>query len=103
MMPYLIYAVDYEGMDAEREAIRSDHRKYLQSFGEKVLASGALLADDQNTVIGGITLLDVESRDEAIAFEKDDPYAIRGIRNEVKIIYWRKRWWDGAFLVKQSL
>ena len=55
-MPYLIYARDFEEMDAQREQIRDAHREHLRSIGDKLLASGALLDEDGITVIGGISL-----------------------------------------------
>ncbi len=97
-MPYLIYAIDHSGMDQQREAIRQAHREYLKSHGNKILASGALLSDDGKTVIGGISLLDTNDREEAEKFANDDPYAKAGIRAKTLIHKWRKRWWEGSFL-----
>jgi len=97
-MPFLIYAIDYPNMDKKREAYRQAHRDHHHRAGNKVLAAGALLADDGKTIIGGITLLDVNTREEAETFMKDDPYSRTGIRKEVHVISWRKRWWNGQFL-----
>ena len=54
-MPYLIYVQDYEGMEDIRESIREQHRQHLKSIGNSLLASGALLDDNEN-VIGGLVL-----------------------------------------------
>lgn len=97
-MPFLIYALDYENMDEKREMIREDHRDHLRNVGNKLLASGALLADDGKTVIGGISLFDTDNYDVAERFEYDDPYQKAGIRREIKILKWRKRWWEGEFI-----
>lgn len=100
-MPYLILAYDNDNKDSIREEIRKDHRKYLESFGSKILASGALL-NEKGNIIGGLTLFDTESKTEAEAFERNDPYSLIGIRKDVNIVFWRKRWWDGKFLLKES-
>ncbi len=97
-MPYLIYARDFEEMDVQREQIRDAHREHLRSIGDKLLASGALLDDDGITVIGGISLIDMEDRSEAEKFAYNDPYAKAGIRKETLILKWRQRWWNGIFL-----
>lgn len=97
-MPYLIYAIDHPGMETKREAIRQAHRDYLKSYGAKILASGALLDEDGKTVIGGISLLDTESRKEAEDFAYNDPYSQADIRAETLIHLWRRRWWEGLFL-----
>lgn len=96
-MPYLIVAFDHSDKDIERESIRGAHRKHLVSAGERLLASGAFLAKDGKTVIGGASLLDTEDESEARAFESEDPYARAGIRKDVMIIPWRVRWWRGEF------
>lgn len=97
-MPYLIYARDFNDMDAEREQIREAHREHLRSIGNKLLASGALLDDDGITIIGGISLIDTEDRTEAETFANEDPYGKAGIRKETVILKWRQRWWNGTFL-----
>jgi len=102
-MPYLIYALDHSGMEQKREAVRQAHRDFLQSYGSKILASGALLDEDGKTVIGGISLLDTESYAEALQFAEKDPYTQEGIREHMQIHKWRKRWWNGRFLGNASL
>lgn len=96
---YLIYAIDNENMNAKREEIREKHRTHLRSMGKKLLASGALLSDDGKTVIGGISIIDTNDYAEAERFALDDPYQQAGIRKELKILRWRKRWWEGKFLL----
>ena len=98
-MPYLIYALDHDNMDEVREKIRDEHRAHLKSVGKKLLASGALLGEDEKTVIGGISLLDTEDYEEARQFAFHDPYEKAGIRKETNLLKWRKRWWEGEFLV----
>lgn len=97
-MTYLIYAIDLPGMDQKREALRQAHRDFLKSHGAKILASGALLDEDGETIIGGISLFDTNSRMEAERFAYEDPYSKAGIRAQTSIHRWRKRWWNGFFL-----
>ena len=98
-MPYLILAHDHEGIEAKREAMRDAHRTYLAAQGRKLLGSGALLAADGKTVIGGASLFDTDDYEEAARFEAEDPYAKAGIRARVEIVEWRLRWWLGQFSV----
>ena len=96
-MPYLITAYDHPGKDAMREEVRQAHRDYLASFGKRLLASGALLDETGQNIIGGASLFDTEDREEAVRFEAEDPYAKAGIRAQVDIRQWRLRWWVGGF------
>lgn len=97
-MAYLIYAIDKDGIERLREAYRKQHRAHLKSAGKMLIASGALLEEDGATVIGGISLLDTDSKEVAKKFAYNDPYQKIGIRKETKIIRWRKRWLNGKFL-----
>ncbi len=97
-MPYLICAIDHEGKEKMREELRDAHRKHLKSVGDILLDSGALLDDDGVTIIGGLSILDTESKEEAHRFANEDPYSIAGIRKETSVIKWRRRWLDGKFL-----
>ncbi|MFQ6024348.1 MAG: YciI family protein [Acidiferrobacterales bacterium] len=97
-MPFLIYALDKPDMHVTRERVREAHRQHLQSQGRRILAAGALLDDDNATVIGGITLLDTEDRATAERFAYEDPYETVGIRKETRVVRWRQRWWSGEFL-----
>ena len=97
-MAYLIYAIDRDNVDSKRENLRSAHRAHLKSAGSKLLESGALLSDDGTKIIGGITLLDTDNKNEAEEFANNDPYSINNIRKQVYIVRWRRRWVDGVFL-----
>lgn len=96
-MPYLITAYDHPDMATEREEVRQAHREYLASFGKRLLASGALLDETGEKIVGGTSLLDTDDQLEAQRFESEDPYAKAGIRADVKIVQWRLRWWVGEF------
>ncbi len=97
-MPYLIYAIDHDGMDKVREAFRQKHRDHLGSIGKKLLGSGALLSEDGEKIIGGLSILDTSDKQEAQHFADGDPYRGAGIRKETTVIKWRRRWIDGELL-----
>lgn len=97
-MPYLIIAKDYENRADVREAIRDKHRVHLKSIGKCLIASGALLDEKSNDVIGGISLVDFDCKAKAEEFAFQDPYALAGIRKSTEIIKWRQRWSFGNFL-----
>ena len=97
-MPYLIYAIDREGVEKVREDLREAHRSHLKSAGSRLLASGALLDEDGVTIIGGLSILDTSSKREAQHFADTDPYSVANIRKETVVVQWRRRWLDGQFL-----
>ena len=97
-MAYLIYVTDHDGMEETRERLRNAHRDHLRSAGKKLIASGALLDDSGAKVIGGLSILDTDDKEEALRFAHEDPYAKAGVPKENRVIRWRRRWADGEFL-----
>jgi uncharacterized protein YciI len=57
----------------------------------KVLMSGPLLADDGETMIGSLTVVDVEKKTEIDPFLANDPFETHGVWGPKKIhaFYWR--------------
>lgn len=97
-MPYIILAHDKPDQDLLREELRESHRNHLKSIGPKLIASGAILSDS-GQVIGGMSIIDTEDIEEARRFASEDPYSKHEIRVTISIIKWRKRWWEGKFLL----
>ena len=102
-MPYLIQTRDHIEINDRRETLRNEHRAHLADYGNLILASGAILADDGETIVGGMTILDTDDRAEAENFAASDPYATAGLHAHTMIVKWRKRWWDGGFLNPTAL
>jgi len=63
-----------------------------------LLGSGALLSEDGSKIIGGLSILDTEDKNEAIQFAVEDPYQKVGIRMNTPVFRWRRRWLNGKFL-----
>ena len=83
-MPYLILAHDHEGMEAKREEVRDAHRTHLAAQGRKLFASGALLALDGRTVIGGASLFDTDNYERPLASRRKIPTPRRESAHELK-------------------
>src|SRR3546814_9403506 len=56
---------DKPGHEHVRDRVRQSHLEYLEANVEKVIAGGGFLNDEGTSVIGGLILLDVETRAEA--------------------------------------
>ena len=83
-MPYLILAYDHEGMEVKREEVRDAHRTYLAAQGSKLLASGALLAVDGRTVVGGASLFDTDTTKKPLASRPKTPPPKQVFAHELK-------------------
>lgn len=74
-----------DGGVALRAATRSAHLEWVAGNGRAVRMAGPLLADDGETMIGSIFLLQADSLDAAKAFSAADPYSRAGLFAEVRI------------------
>jgi hypothetical protein len=93
-MPYAIIAHDRPDGGEIRRDNRPAHLDYLEANKHLLLAAGAQFADDGTTPIGSILLVDVDDRAAAEAFAANDPFAKAGLFESVKIVPWRKVFFD---------
>jgi uncharacterized protein YciI len=89
-MPFAIYCLDKPNSGAVRMAARPDHLAYLVGFEDKIVFAGPLLADDHQTMIGSLLILDLPDRAAAEKFSSGDPYRKAGLFQTVSITAWRK-------------
>jgi len=97
-VPYAIMTTDKPNSAELRAKMRNVHVEYLTANMEKLLAAGALTADDGTGGHGGILIVDTEDRKEAEAFIASDPFTKAGLFEKVTVSRWRK-----AYFNKQKL
>ena len=98
-MPYMILMTDKPGTAELRAKTRPAHLDYLDANKAKLLAAGALIEDDGSGGSGSLYILDTDSRAEAEAFLKGDPFDKAGLFGQVVIRRWRKSFYNGQRLV----
>jgi uncharacterized protein YciI len=67
---------------------RPDHVSYVLA-DPSVKTAGPFLADDGETMIGTLLILDVASRADAEAFATNDPYHKAGLFESVEVLPWK--------------
>jgi uncharacterized protein YciI len=75
---------------AKRLETRPAHLAYLASLGRRVKLGGALLSDDQQTVVGSLLVFEGDSEGEVAELCAQDPYAMAGLFASVDIKPWRQ-------------
>ncbi|MEA3545913.1 MAG: YciI family protein [Thermodesulfobacteriota bacterium] len=88
-MLFVIRCIDKKDHLSVRQENRPAHVEYLQSFGGKLFAAGAILNDDED-MCGSIVILDLVDNAEAEDFAAGDPYAKAGLFEKTTIDRWRK-------------
>jgi uncharacterized protein YciI len=73
---------------------RAAHLEYLRQHTNVIRTCGPLLADDGETMVGSLLILDVPNRAAADAILREDPYRGAGLFSSIEVRPWR--WVIGA-------
>jgi uncharacterized protein YciI len=93
-MLFVIHATDRRDGLAIRAQFYRAHRQHLDaagSYGVDVVTAGTLIADDGETPVGSIFVIDAADRAAAVAFTRSDPYHVNGVWEDVQIHGYNKK------------
>ncbi|MEL6977612.1 MAG: YciI family protein [Pseudomonadota bacterium] len=88
-MLFAVICIDKPGHLEVRKANRADHVAYLKETGV-VAQAGPFLAEDGESMIGSLIVLDVADRAAAEAWAAKDPYAAAELFDRVEIRAWNR-------------
>lgn len=88
-MHFVVICLDKPNGLETRLANRAKHLDYLRSHTQAVRTCGPLLADDGETMIGSMLILDVPDRAAADAILAQDPYKQAKLFSSVEVRPWR--------------
>ena len=78
----------------DREWIRKQHAgahfDYLAAHRDRIRLAGGLREAPDAWYCGGLWILEVESRDEAVRLVEADPYFMLGLRKGYRLLVWGK-------------
>lgn len=94
----VIHCISKPNVESLRAREMQRHRDYLDSkLKEGLLVfSGPVLADDGETVIGGLFMVNVKGMEEAKAFSSAEPFTSSGVYGSVNFLRVRKGRWNPA-------
>ncbi len=67
-----------------------DHFAYLDARKDRILIGGGLRPAPGQWFEGGLWVMEVESREEAVRLVEDDPYFVHGLRRGYRLALWGK-------------
>jgi uncharacterized protein YciI len=77
-----------------REPIRKEHSTahfdYLAAHREQIVLAGGLRPAPGEWYCGGLWVMEVDSRDEAVGLIEGDPYFRLGLRKGYRLLVWGK-------------
>ncbi|MFO1349615.1 MAG: YciI family protein [Gammaproteobacteria bacterium] len=95
-MLYAIHCLDHADKLQARLDHYPEHRAYLNSVPLKIVLAGPIAADDGETPIGSVMIIDAATRAEAEAFNRNDPFYQLGVWNRAAInihVFLKRRGW----------
>ena len=84
-MLFALTCIDRTDAGTLRPDTRPAHLEFLKARLDQIQFAGPLLADDGETVVGSLLLLDVADKAVAEGFAASDPYAKAGLFAEVTV------------------
>ncbi len=92
MTHYAIHALDHAGALDRRLAHYDAHKAYLGgALPVRIVVSGPLLAEDGETMIGSLFIVEAPDPAAVEAFHAADPFKAAGIWERVEITAFRMR------------
>ena len=93
-MLFVVHALDKKDILPTRAKYYREHRIHLDRSGDyavDVVTAGTLVADDGETPVGSIFVIDAKDRAAADAFTRSDPYHRNGVWDRVDIHGYNKK------------
>lgn len=93
-MLFAIHCLDGANVGDKRKAVHEQHRAHLETaaqYGATLVMGGPLVADDNETGVGSLFLVEAPSRKEAEAFNRADPFNKNGVWEKVQVTAFLRR------------
>jgi uncharacterized protein len=81
---------DAPGTEHIRTQHAEEHFKYLARHRDKIVIGGGLRPEPGAWYCGGLWVLEVDGRAEAVALCEGDPYFVHGLRASYRLFVWGK-------------
>ena len=87
---FAVYCLDKPQTAELRQATRPAHLAYIKVFADNIALAGPIVSDDDESSLGGLLLVRFDSRAEAEAFIRDDPYTKAGLFDSITVKRFRQ-------------
>ena len=94
-MLFVIHGID-KPRSPLREQFIDEHRAYLATSPIDIIASGPLMDDRGEQMIGSVIIVNCENRSAVDRFMADEPFNLAGLYENLKINRWHQRVGDIA-------
>ena len=91
-MLFAFHLVDRQDAGELRARVRPEHKAYLAAVAERIAFAGPLLADDGQTMLGSLLVIDFVDRAAALAWLKQEPFTRAGLYAATQVHAFRNLW-----------
>ncbi len=91
-MLFALYVLDAPGMTQKRLELRADQYAHLATVEDRMLTGGPLLADDGETMLGSLLIIDFPDRAAAEAWLAEAPFTKAGVFGTSSIRPYKQNW-----------
>ena len=91
-MLHVFHMIDRAGAADLRVRLRPEHKAYLAGVAERIAFAGPLVADDGQTMLGSLLVIDFADREAALAWLRDEPFTRAGVYASTQVHAFRNQW-----------
>ena len=91
-MLFAFHLVDRADSAELRARVRPEHKACLALVADRIAFAGPLLADDGQTMLGSLLVIDFADRAAALAWQRDEPFTRAGLYATSQVHAFRNLW-----------
>jgi len=91
-MLFAFYVLDKPGTTEQRLALRPAQYAHLGKVEDRMVTGGPLLAEDRETMIGSLLVIDFPDRSAADAWLAEAPFTTGGVFGDATIYPYKQNW-----------
>jgi len=91
-MLFSFHLIDRADAGDLRLRVRPEHKAYLAQVAERIAFAGPLVADDGQTMVGSLLVIDFTDRAAALAWLSAEPFTRAGLYAESQVQAFRNLW-----------
>lgn len=91
-MIFVFHLLDRPGATELRDAMRPSHKAYLAQVADRIAFAGPLKSDDGATMVGSLLAIDFESREEAMRWQRSEPFTRAGLYASASVHAFENLW-----------
>jgi uncharacterized protein YciI len=93
-MLFIARFTDKPNVSELRDQLFPAHLKWLSENKDKVLVPGSLRPDVDGPSLGGLWIIEANSKAEVEQIYQTDPFFANGLRQKVEVFFWKKAFED---------